>query len=402
MDIAHGDVRAVLDTTSRVLDSPPMKFRGHVVLFLDDFTRSEANGLVHNTVNRRWLRELLERVLIDSGCLLRDWEGESLPKEIRAFMALLGLPASPDGWAATSIIDPLPPAAARWLEERIQGADIVIGFELPVFLLRFLTQCGIAFLDVAIDAVRFARDLFLSVRTNCPALEQILRLYEIDETILKVDAALLRGGVIRQAGLTIGDPESRVAVFFGQTCVDRALVSHGKLMRPADFSSRIADATRNYDVLLIRPHPAEPDETLLRELQRKIPIARRIMANSYALLTYKNVHHVFSLSSSLITEVEYFNKAASKLLMPDTENPKLISDICSRRYRLDANLLSSGFWNGGKPTHSAVPDLLRNSLGMAWGRVWPLSLEAPKPSLPATLARLRKHAGATRRKLLGH
>lgn len=378
--------------------SDPLRLRGRAVLFLDDFTRSGANGLVHHVANRLWLRSLMGAALTGAGARLRDWEGDGHPAETAAFMGLLGLPASPEGWAATSVIDPLPAAALRWLDARMAGAELVIGFELPVFLMRFLADRGIPFLDIAIDPIRFGRDLFLSARTNDPALEAILEINEVDEDILRIDAALLRASAVRHAGRSIGDPALRVAVFFGQTCVDRALVRGGALAKPSDFIAPIAAMARDHDLLLVRPHPFEPDRAELDQLLARIPNARMSRASSYALLACENVQEIVSLSSSLVVEAAYFGKPATALLMPDTADPWLVSSgICSRSYRLDTGLLSADFWHGRRTALPVVPHMLRHSLGIAWGLGSPLTLapEAPPaPAAPSILARLWRRGAA--------
>lgn len=382
---------APLDASHPSAAPDPLHLRGCSVLFLDDFTRSAANGLVHHVANRLWLRSLMGAALTGAGANLRDWEGDGRAGEVQAFIGCLGLPTSPEGWAATSAIDPLPVAAMQWLDAHTAGAELVIGFELPVFLMRFLTDRGIPFLDVAIDAIRFGRDLFFSVRTNDPVLEGILALNEVDEEILRIDAALLRGSAVRHAGRTVGDPALRVAVFFGQTCVDRALVRGGALAKPSDFVAPIADMAKDYDLLLLRPHPCEPDQSPLQQLQASIPNARITLASSYALLACENVHAVVSLSSSLITEAAYFDKPATALVVPDTADPRLVSSgVCSRPYRLDTGLLSADFWHGGRTALPTVPHMLRNSLGIAWGLASPLTLEpgTPPPVAPSILARI--------------
>lgn len=365
MGLARSGGPAPLHTIHLTADPDPLHLRGRAVLFLDDFTRSGANGLVHHAANRLWLRSLMGAALTGAGACLRDWEGDGRPGEIQAFMELLGLPTSPEGWAATSAIDPLP-AAAQWLDLRMAGTELVIGFELPVFLMRFLADRGIPFLDIAIDAVRFGRDLFFSARTNDPVLEGALALNEVEEEILRIDAALLRASAVRHAGRTVGDPALRVAVFFGQTCVDRALVHGGALAKPSDFIAPIAEMAKGYDLLLVRPHPFEPDRAELEQLLANIPNARMSLASSYALLACENVHEVISLSSSLVVEVGYFGKPATALVLPDTADPKLVaSGICSRSYRLDTGFLSADFWHGRRAALPTVPHMLRQSLGIA-------------------------------------
>ncbi|HEY4249670.1 MAG TPA: hypothetical protein VGM87_00635 [Roseomonas sp.] len=383
-------------------DPDPLHLRGRTVLFLDDFTRSDANGLEHHLANRLWLRSLLGAALVDAGASLRDWQGDGHPAAVREFMALLGLSSSPEGWAATSAVDPLPVAAAQWLETHMAGAELVIGFELPVFLMRFLGDRGTPFLDVAIDPIRFGRDLFLAVRTNDVALESVLRLNAVDEEIVRIDAALLRANAIRQAGRVVGDPAARIAVFFGQTRIDRALVRGGRLARPADCLDRIAEVAKAHDLLLVRPHPFEADRTLLRPVLEAIPNARITLASSYALLACENVRETLSLSSSLITEAPYFGMPATALLVPDVMDPRLVAaGICSRSYRLDTGLLTADFWHGRRTVLPTVPDMLRHSLGSAWGLGAPLTLNPPPPPVPPSLpGRILRRGAAALRGLL--
>ena len=373
----------------------PIVRPGLAVLFMDDFTRCGVNGLHHHRENRGWLRRLLAPGLAAAGCTGQDWAHDGCHADVAAFMATLGLPASPAGWAATSTVDPLPTRAATWLDDRLHGAGLVIGFELPLFLLRHLSRRGIGFIDVGIDPVRFARDLFLRIRTNRRPIEHRLQALELNEEVLWTDAALLAGHALRQHPPILDDPAASATVFFGQTAVDRALVKEGCLADPRAFVPAIAAAAAGSDVLLIRPHPCEPDHGIVEDLARLLAQAgittRLTPANSYALLASEQVRRVVSLSSSLMTEAPFFGKPACPLVTPDIDHPSLQREVCSRWYRLDAVVVSRAFWSGRPPRLPPAPNLLRESLGITWARDLPLRPAAPPP---APLSRRRRIARA--------
>lgn len=332
------------------------------VLFLDDFTRSEVNGLPYYVTNRRWLRGLFRGALEEAGFGPGEWGAETHADDVAAFMTLLGLPPSGESWAQLTLRDALPPPAEAWLDGLI-GDAFVVGFELPPFLIRHLCRRGNGFLDVTIDPVRFARDLFLAVRTNDRALAARLADCEADENILWADAALLRGQMAHEAPPRPAGEE--VVVFFGQTNRDRSLIHNGRLATPMAAAERLAALGRP---VLIRRHPSEETPDPIDALLRALPDARTTEENSYALLSREDVVGVVALSSSLLTEARYFRKPATAVIVPDINNPALLPVACSRWYRVGAGVLTPGFWHGEAVRVPPVPDQLRISLNAFWGR----------------------------------
>jgi hypothetical protein len=358
---------------------------------LDDFTRSPANGLLHHAPNRRWLRGLLEGTLIHAGYTSRDWGPERQADQVADFMRRLGLEPSVEAWAASNLVDPLPLAAQAWLDELVRD-EFVIGFELPVFLIRFLCSRNIPFLDIAIDPVRFARDLFLAARTNAQPLACRLAASEVPEDLLWADAGQMRAFLARRQ-----PPEGtdgRIAVFFGQTNLDRTLVQNGRLLQPLAYADKIAAAAQGCDRILIRRHPCAKMPDLTTKFVSILPNATLSSENSYSLLCRHDITRVIALSSGLLTEAKYFHKPCAALAMPDVNNPALLPASCSRWHRLSISLAMPGFWAGQLPAVTPSPGLLRDSIGEKWGRTMFEPPYAVPSQLCAAIGRSIRHAFA--------
>jgi len=328
----------------------------------------------------------LEGALMSAGYKTRDWGAEAHPDQVANFIRRMGLEPSVEAWAASTMTDPLPPAAQAWLDDLIQD-DFVVGYELPVFLIRFLCSRNIPFLDISMDRVRFARDLFFAARTNAPLLESRLAQSEVGDDVIWADAGLLRAFLARRRSPEGG--EGRVAVFFGQTNQDRCLVRNGRLVQPAAFAKTIVEITKDCDTILVRRHPHEETPHQISALHDILPNAKFTVENSYSLLCRGDVKRVISLSSGLMAEAKYFHKPSVALIEPDVNNAALLPVSCSRWYRLSPSLLMPGFWSGQLPAVTLEPDRIRNSLGERWG----LTLYDAAPDAPdanaAEIERLR-------------
>ena len=335
------------------------------ILFLDDFTRSPANGLFHHAPNRRWLRGLLEGALVDAGYKSREWDPEMHADQVADFMRRLGLEPSVTAWAASTMVDPVPPGAEAWLDDLIRD-DFVVGFELPVFLIRFLCRYNIPFLDISIDPVRFAQDLFLAARTNVPALAARLGATEVCADLVWADAGQLRAFFARRR--PPGRIGSRIAVFFGQTNIDRSMVQNGKFLQPASFAGQIAAAAEGCDTLLIRRYPSEKISDQIKLLAKALPNARFSDENSYPLLCRDETARVISISSGILAEAKYFHKVCVALAEPDVKNAAMLPASCSCWYRMTISVAMPGFWTGQVLTAMPAAGLLRKSLGQKWGR----------------------------------
>lgn len=96
--------------------------------------------------------------------------------------------------------------------------------------------------------------------------------------------------------------------------IDLALVSDGKIARPIDALEEVRELARSMGLLVIKPHPYQPDLRHLVELAAQIPNAAWTDENIYAMLSADNLKFVCGLSSGALLEASYFIKPSRHLI----------------------------------------------------------------------------------------
>ncbi|MEJ1977340.1 MAG: hypothetical protein WDN49_15795 [Acetobacteraceae bacterium] len=145
-------------------------------------------------------------------------------------------PASHAAWAAT-LSDPDLLDEVTKVCWPLQQFDLVVGYELTPNQMRFLAAAGTPFLDISIDPVRFAPDLFLKMRTNDDAVSRVLQAYDQPAETLLPHVAWLRSNTAR--ALPQDSPTTPCLLFAGQTDVDASLVTAAS-SPPSKISSTIS------------------------------------------------------------------------------------------------------------------------------------------------------------------
>lgn len=316
------------------------------VVCLDDFFRSSDAGMDSYPVNRRTLFGLFSASCRRLGLPIRECfaasDGGGVP--VGALLDRLGLERSAHGWAAASAAQ-LGDAPADVAELRFGRRTLVIGWGLPLSILRHIDSTGAAFLDIEVDPRRFARHLNFCVRTNDPQIERILRNLEVPQELFWDAAATLRGAFARKGESFLIGPQFSVALFAGQTEVDLALVEQGRLVSPAHCIERISALAEEVDILLVKRHPYAGSANLLEKVIPEIPNAMVTDLNVYALLTARNLSFVSSISSGVLKEADYFGVPARALIRPDRNDPLQLPRACSRWYAVTANVASLDFFS---------------------------------------------------------
>jgi hypothetical protein len=305
-------------------------FRFHQVVFMDDFFRSSDNGLPSNTSNRQFLRKLFESAATRLGIERREEfarsDGGTI--DVAAAMDALSLPRSAEGWAQALVADiSVANTAARL--PILNRRSLVIGWGMPPSLMSYIDGSGATFIDLEIDPIRFTRHLRFCVRTNDRAIEGVLARLRVSEEHRWNDAAALKGYFARRGASSLFDPHTSVGLFVGQTALDLALVTRGRLARPIDSLDRVRELAQSVDLLVIKPHPYEPSISHLAELASGISNAAWTTHNIYALLCAENLRFVCGLSSGALQEAEYFLKSAERLIDPDRNARRVLPLACS-------------------------------------------------------------------------
>lgn len=212
-------------------------------------------------------------------------------------------------------------AAESYLEAHIPNEAIVVGYEMPPWLLTFLRERRILFMDIRISPVRFARDLYAVVRGSNERFSEIARSYCVPDQELRLEANFIKASIVHNSykeSAIKSSIENRV-YFIGQTKQDSSLITEeGFFCRVGHFSVQIRNLVGLREVFYV-PHPysggwsKEEKKSLEKIIGRKVKVSCR---NIYSLLADGSGSEFFSISSGVIQEANFFDKKAVSLLDP--------------------------------------------------------------------------------------
>lgn len=347
------------------------------IVFLDNFFRSSDNLLSSHPANRRFLRRTFGPPVTRLGMSCRELAARSEGGEldVAAMMRTLGLPQGPPGWAMTCVAD-LSRLLDLGLMPRFTPRTLVIGWGMPPSLMHLLDRQGVSFLDVEIAPIRFATHLNFCARTNDRQVEAGLERWRIDDEVFWNEATVLQGYFSRRSAPSLFHADLRIGLFCGQSAIDLALVSDGKIARPIDALDTVRALAKEVDLLVIKPHPYEPEHSQLAELASGISNVAWTDANFYALLCADNLRLVCGLSSGALREAPYFQKQVVQLIEPDRNNRATLPAACSDWIPVGPGIASLNFLADGCLAHPVAPsppasrfpeDALDRVFGLRWG-----------------------------------
>jgi hypothetical protein len=221
-------------------------------------------------------------------------------------------------------------------------SGLVIGFEIPPSICRWLSNAGVPYLSFFIHPVRFLPDLLFAVSTNSKYADRVLAKWSVD-----IDVAFEYANVLR--ALCIGDMPDQTfiqtgsALFIGQTAHDASIVRNGEMISPHNCINELQTLAERYPDMLISPHPLERITTMVN-LLRLLKCGTLVNQNSYSLLSHESIDTVITLSSSLGVEARFFGKNAIFLLgEPLRPGGPLVSGDASV-HAVGHCILSTAFW----------------------------------------------------------
>ncbi len=367
---------------------------GDVLRPQDEAFRPAQNG------NIAWLHRLIRRpVAAAAGVALETlgWapDGFDTPR----FYALANLPPDIEGWVAAFDAPDLPADAAAMLAGPFAEAAAVIGFELAEVQKRLLSQLRVPWVDLNIHPYRFGPDVLMAVQTNHPGMLDALRGHHAEDADFEPWADLVAATAVK---MPPDPPLAEPTLVVGQTRVDRALVSGGRLLDFRDVALALHEAIGREGRIAFKPHPYNPEGFGLYDIG--IPLRRiRVAAdNAYVLLGQEGLKRVVGLSSSLVAEARFFGKEGVFLGRP----PFRIAPTCATLGPgLHASVvdawLTADFWRDLLAPVMPVtprdgrraalpPNALRGSLRQYWGH------DELTYQLPFDLAATRAEARRTR------
>lgn len=279
------------------------------------------------------------------------------------------------------------PALARdYLLQHLRHCDFLFAFEMPPWLAALCTEQRLPFLDIRVSPLRFGRDLYIALRCSEPALVARIAAQAVPGEELRMEAALLAANVRMhqrrmedERGYAFTDLAGAL-VFVGQAPYDASLLAaDGRSLRCGDFAERLRQlcASRR---LLYKPHPfagtfAQEERAALAQITGQV--ATLCPQNAYQILSTRDDVELVGISSGLLQEAAWFDKAAHTLFQPFValadvapHDPQAYHQIHFKTF------LAPGFWHRvltperGPPRLAELPALAhhhaRETLDQWW------------------------------------
>ncbi|WP_349657581.1 class I SAM-dependent methyltransferase [Xanthomonas sp. 10-10] len=244
--------------------------------------------------------------------------------------------------------------ANAYLLQHLLGADLLLSFEMPPWLIALCHQQRITFIDIRVSPLRFGRDLYIALQCNDSVLAERIAAHTVLDEELRLEAAVLAANIRMhqkrmedERGYTFTDLGGAM-LFIGQAPYDASLLAEdGRSLRCEDFAERLQQlcASRR---LLYKPHPFAGDfaqqerATLERITGQRAVISSQ---NAYQILSAQDDVELIGISSGLLQEATWFDKVVHTLFKPFV--PLAASEADTQAYQQIhfKSFLSPGFWH---------------------------------------------------------
>lgn len=278
------------------------------ILFIGDPFRwyRDATGSLRpsSLENVLWLYYNLHRALVSAG-----FEPPSMARvraEVAAFFDGYRRVLSISPWAGQVALDEVwtknyeqstfTAPLADWLGD----SDVmVIGFEIPPALKRFLTRCVIPYVSVRIGSHRFMRDLTFGMTSNNEKVGALLRQFMLGCDEIEAQVGYARATYAkksREFPFSVTDS----LFFIAQLPSDASLITGGEFSRVWHFDDKCRALAKQFPTLIYLQHPNMPADGL--ELAYFRSIFSQVLAVTdagYAAIFTLEGKNFLTLSSSL-------------------------------------------------------------------------------------------------------
>ena len=299
------------------------------ILFTHDFltTRDETGKNQLNSLS--FIKKLVSKiddVVLDTSCLSRQ-----------AFLHELGMHDSSEKYLLhvdEINIRSLYPFAQRLL----RGYDLVVGYELTHVTRELLSVIGVRYLDIWVSPIRFYRDVFFEMGSNCDRINQWLCLHALPEERLWQAASDLVS--YTNDFLQMPKVKANSLLVVSQLAEDKSVACNGRFMCLSDFQEEVFGMASKHDHTYFLKHPKASELSFIQSIRpfSVSPCFSALRGTSiYSLLASPNIITVAGISSSVMAEAKFFGKNYLYLFRP------VIPDSYKHIYE---SAYSLGFWCG--------------------------------------------------------
>jgi hypothetical protein len=339
------------------------------IALTDDLLRCPQNGLDAHPANRATLGGALLPAVRQASAHLEEVSSDATGDHRTSatkLMDALSLAAGRVGWARAWDAQPTP-EFVRQIERIYSRFDTIIGWGLSNVTLRALELSGMRYFDVELSPYRFAENFFFAVRTNISELAPVVRAHSVGSATLAAAAGEVSAFHNRRRREHIVDRGARCGVIFGQTTIDAALLSDGRLTTLDQFYDEICSWRRSLDRIFFKQHP-HGDGSALKWLQANFEI-EVLQRPPYQILSANDLCSVAAISSGTCMEAAAFGIPAKTFI----KNPRYTYASSEREYVSCAavhgaclNRAVAQLVGGGDPEANFAPDY-RKIFSSAWG-----------------------------------
>ncbi len=286
----------------------------------------------------------------------------------------LALPYNIESWASLYEGEVGFDIISEVLDAQFEDCSLVVGFELPPYLIKYLELREIIYIDFTIHPIRFLPDYMLGIRSNSEDIYSKLQKVTLDKEVIEGFADVSKA---RSARILPADKyEKDSAIFLGQTEVDSSLIKDGVMCSYEDIENSLIELSMVYPHVYYKIHPYNKNQEKIKNIVGKIKNCKWVDINVYDAFYDGLFSLVASMSSGALVEASYFG-CKTKSFLGYRECFNLESDKKSIiYYPIYKDFLKKDFWSwiAGKIDNfsPAVLDpydgAVKFSLNMKWGR----------------------------------
>jgi hypothetical protein len=270
-----------------------------------------------------------------------------------------------------------PPDSAELLD--ILGGRLrdrfCVGYELPPWLRGFLTSLDVPHIDVRLHPVRFLDDLLFAVRASHAATWAMLLTMAKPESAV-VAMASLREAMCHMISEATVPPGTLIVI--GQRPLGSSQIVDGGFFDAIPRTTEIRAICERYAAVLLKPHPLEPEHSLLEVAAGAANTAGVSHDNLYRLMSLPQIAAILTVNSNAAYEAPYFGKQVHTLApLPVRLGWRGAADSTELYVSLNDRVLTVDFWRDVLAPHTSVsekdgvllspkPNRLRIALDSFW------------------------------------
>ncbi|WP_428492917.1 hypothetical protein [Rhodopila sp.] len=219
-------------------------------------------------------------------------------------------PADADADWAASYEGPGPAVLEQLIMARLRRC-FCIGYEMPPWLRRLLSEHQIPFVDLRLGPVRFMDDLLFAARGSTLEMQAALLSMAMQESEVRATAGLREAmcRLISEAAI----PDNTLLVA-GQRRFDSSQIVDRTFFDAFPRAAEIHRICAGYSAVVLKPHPLDRSHSLL-EVVAGAPanVIGVIDDNAYRMMALPQISAVLTVNSGLAVEAGYFGKRVHTL-----------------------------------------------------------------------------------------